>query len=230
MSQFKVAVYLFPKADVLDFSGPVEMYSHTYEGTEEKMFSITSFAHHNPVQSASSPLVYIPDATFADISARIEDFDILVIPGAHFSTIADLIEAKEGKELSQLIQKFVQAKPRPETGKRILQSVCSGSVLLAASGVLAGRTITTHHMGLDMLKKVADDAAGGDSKVNVVRQRWVDAGTTEAGVRIVNAGGVTSGIDASLWILEQIHGKKVADHVAEVAEFERREAAWGISA
>ena len=230
MSQFKVAVYLYPKADVLDFSGPMEIYSHTYEEGGEQPFSVTSFAHHNPVVSGSSALVYVPNATFADISACIEDFDILVIPGAHWDTITELIGAEEGKELSQMIRKFTQAMPRSETGKRILQSVCTGSVLVAASGVLAGRTITTHHMGLEMLKKVADDAAGGDSKVNVVRQRWVDAGTTEAGVRIVNAGGVSSGIDTTLWIVEQLHGKKAADHVAEVSEFERRDAAWGMNA
>ncbi|EDU39815.1 Transcriptional regulator containing an amidase domain and an AraC-type DNA-binding HTH domain [Pyrenophora tritici-repentis] len=230
MPQFKVAVYLYPKADLLDFSGPVEIYSYyPYEGSTEQPFSVTSFAHHNPVTSGSSALVYVPNATFADVSERIEDFDILVIPGAHFDTIADLINAEEGKELCQLIQKFTQSKPRSETGKRILQSVCTGSVLIAASGVLAGRTITTHHMGLDMLKRVADDAAGGDSKVNVVRQRWVDAGTTEAGVRIVNAGGVSSGIDATIWIVEQLHGKAAADQVADIAEFERRDAAWGVS-
>ena len=230
MPQFKVAVYLYPKADLLDFSGPTEIYSHSYEQDREQGFAVTSFAHQNPVTSSSSALVYIPNATFADISARIEDFDILVIPGAHYDTIADLIKTDEGKELSQLIQKFTQAKPRSETGKRILQSVCTGSILVAASGVLAGRTITTHHMGLDMLKRVADDAAGGDSKVNVVRQRWVDAGTTEAGVRIINAGGVSSGIDTTLWIVEQVYGKKAADHAAKIAEFERRDAAWGVSA
>ncbi|KAE8852212.1 hypothetical protein HRS9122_02499 [Pyrenophora teres f. teres] len=208
MPQFNVAVYLYPKADLLDFSGPVEIYSYPYEGSTEMPFSVTSFAHQNPVTSGSSALVYVPNATFADVSARIEDFDILLIPGAAFDTITELIDAEEGKELSQLIRKFAQAKPRSETGKRILQSVCTGSVLVAASGVLAGRTITTHHLGLDMLKKVADDAAGGDSKVNVVRQ--------------------SSGIDATLWIVEQLHGKAVAEQMAEVAEFERRDAGWGV--
>jgi hypothetical protein len=78
----------------------------------------------------------------------------------------------------------------------------------------------------DTLKQVADEAAGGDSKVNVVKRRWVDAGTTDAGVRIVNAGGVSSGIDSALWIVEQLAGKKAADWAAEVAEFERRPKGW----
>jgi putative intracellular protease/amidase len=228
MSQFKVAVYLYPGADLLDFSGPVEIYSSNpsfLNGDKSAPFSVTSFAHHNPVKSGSEALVYVPNATFADISSRITDFDILVIPGA--ASVTDLIKSDEGKELSAMIREFAGAKPRAETGKRVLQSVCTGSVLLAASGVLAGRTITTHHLALDMLKQVADEAAGGDAGVNVVKQRWVDAGTTEAGVRVVNAGGVSSGIDATLWVVEQLCGKDMADTFAEIAEFNRRDAAWG---
>jgi transcriptional regulator GlxA family with amidase domain len=139
-----------------------------------------------------------------------------------------LIKSKEGQELCELIRRFAGAKPRQETGKKFLQSVCTGSILLAASGVLAGRTITTHHTALDLLKQVADEAAGGDARVDVVRQRFVDAGTTDAGVRIVTAGGVSSGIDATLWVVEQVYGKEAADSVAEVAEFERRGEAWGV--
>lgn len=122
--------------------------------------------------------------------------------------------------------------------------MCSGAILLAASGILEGRNVTTHHLGFDMLKKVADEAAGGDSKINVLKTRWVDAGTTSSGVRIINAGGkkllyeqdiwnitdcipgVSSGIDTSLWVTEQLLGKEAADWAAEIAEFERRSKGW----
>lgn len=222
MSTFSVAVYLYPKADILDFSGPTEIYS-TRPFDSPGRFKITSFAHHNPVPAADQgALTYVPNATFADIESRIEDFDILVIPGAAFITIEELIKSKEGKELSALLRRFAGLQPRKETGKRVLQSVCSGSILLAASGVLANRDATTHHLGFDMLKQVADEAAGGDSKINVLKTRWVDSGLTDAGVRIVNAGGVTSGIDASLYIVEKLAGREAADWAAEVVEFDRR--------
>jgi hypothetical protein len=77
-----------------------------------------------------------------------------------------------------------------------------------------------------MLKKVADDAAGGDSKINVLKKRWVDSGSTDTGVRIISAGGVSSGIDSALWIVEELAGKKAADWASEVAEFERRPQGW----
>ncbi|KAG9193343.1 hypothetical protein G6011_03378 [Alternaria panax] len=229
MSQFKVAIYIYKDADLLDFSGPAEIYSHHHDidATGPAPFLVTSFAHTNPVTSASSAMVYIPNTTFAEISTHIEEYDILVIPGAHDETIKRFISSKEGKELGELIRKFVTLKPREETGKRFLQSVCTGGLILAASGVLAGRTVTTHHMSLDLQKQFADEAAGGDSKVTVVRQRWSDAGTTEAGVRIVTAGGVSSGIDTSLWIVEQCYGQKAAEMVSEISEFDMRSAAWG---
>jgi putative intracellular protease/amidase len=225
MAPFTVAVYLYHNADILDFTGPTEIYSHgPFEGPAP--FKVTTFAHHNPITTIAGAMTYIPNATFKEIEPKIEDFDILVIPGAGPDTITALSKSEEGKELSALLRKFVASKPRQETGKRVLQSVCTGSVLLAASGVLAGRDATTHHMFFDMLKQVADEAAGGDSKINVLKTRWVDAGTTDAGVRIINAGGVSSGIDTSLWIVEQLVGKQAADWAAEISEFERRTKGW----
>jgi putative intracellular protease/amidase len=221
MAPFTVAVYLFPDADNLDFTGPSEIYSYgPFEGPAP--FKITSFAHHNPVETQNGAMTYLPNATFKDIEARIEDFDILVIPGAGPDTITKLIKSTEGKELSALLRKFIEIKPRKESGHRVLQSVCTGSILLAASGVLAGRNATTHHLFFDMLKQFADEAAGGDSKVNVQKTRWVDAGTTDAGVWIVNAGGVSSGIDTSMYIVEKLAGKEAADWASNVSEFERR--------
>lgn len=225
MAPFKVAVYLYPSADILDFSGPTEIYS-TRPASGEAIFEVKTFAHYDRVSSETGTMVYVPNGTFEQLAADLAEYDILVIPGAHFEVFDKLLSSKEGKELTALLRKFVSLPPRKEAATRILQSVCTGSLILAASGVLAGRTITTHHMGFDALKKYADEAAGGDSKVNVVKKRWVDAGTTEAGVRIINAAGVTSGIDTSLWIYEQLAGKENADFVAEIAEFERRQEAW----
>lgn len=227
MPPFKVAVYLYPSADILDFSGPVEVYSMRPQ-SGEAIFEVKTFGHYERVSSESGTMVYVPNGQFEELEANINDYDILVIPGADFDVFAKLLPSKEGKELTALLRKFTSLSPRKEAGSRILQSVCTGSIILAAAGVLAGRTITTHHMGFDMLKETADKAAGGDANVNVVKRRWVDAGTTEAGVRIINAAGVSSGIDTSLWIYEQLAGKEQADYVAEIAEFERRTEAWGV--
>ncbi|KAF1919510.1 class I glutamine amidotransferase-like protein [Ampelomyces quisqualis] len=221
MAPFKVAVYLYNGADVLDFSGPVEIYTAgPMDGPGP--FTVTSFAHHTTVTASSPSLVYTPNATFQEMKAKIQDFDVLVIPGAQPKTISELIQTEDGKALCALLRKFVATKPRAESGKRILQSVCTGALLLAASNILAGRDVTTHHITFDYLKKIADEAAGGDSKVNVKRTRWADGGHSEAGVRIITAGGVSSGIDTSLYIVGELAGKEAADWAADLVEFERR--------
>jgi transcriptional regulator GlxA family with amidase domain len=90
-------------------------------------------------------------------------------------------------------------------------TVCGGSLALAMAGLLEGRNAVTHVLGLDVL-----DAAG----VNVVRARVVDDGD------LVTAGGVTSGLDLALHLLQRTYGPRVALAVEELFEFERRGTAW----
>jgi transcriptional regulator GlxA family with amidase domain len=90
-------------------------------------------------------------------------------------------------------------------------TVCGGSLALAMAGLLEGRNAVTHALGLDVL-----DATG----VNVVRARVVDDGD------LVTAGGVTSGLDLALHLLDRTYGPRVALAVEELFEFERRGTVW----
>jgi putative intracellular protease/amidase len=227
---YNVAVLLYPFADILDFSGPIEVYTCNPPAPTPCPFKITTFAQCNPVHGKNNALVYIPDKTLAQVRDELYQYDILVIPGGPAKLLMQMTSTEQGKELLDLIQRFTEIPPRSETGTRIIQSVCTGSLLLAAAGILANRTVTGDHQNYEPIKEFADLAAGGDSGVNVVKKRWVDAGKTDAGVTIVTAGGVSSGIDASFWIMEQLVGTELTEWVAEVMEFERRgEAeAWGI--
>lgn len=229
-SVFSVAVLIYSGADILDFSGPLEIFSTGPPADKPRSFITTTFSHHNPVKASANAMTLVPDASFADVESKLEDYDVLVVPGGDPRALKAYVQTKEGQEVAALIRKFSELKPRKEQGSRVLQSVCTGTLLLATSGILENRTVTTHHMSYELLKQMSDEAAGGESNTNVVRKRWVDAGTTEAGVRIVNAGGVSSGLDASLWVVEQLAGKEIAEWTAEIVEFERRnqEAGWGV--
>ena len=90
-------------------------------------------------------------------------------------------------------------------------TVCGGSLALAMAGLLEGRNAVTHVLGLDVL-----EATG----VNVVRARVVDDGD------LVTAGGVTSGLDLALHLLERSYGASVAIAVEELFEYERRGTVW----
>jgi transcriptional regulator GlxA family with amidase domain len=90
-------------------------------------------------------------------------------------------------------------------------AVCGGSLALAMAGLLEGRAATTHVLGVDLL------AAAG---VTAVRARVVDDGD------LVTAGGVTSGLDLGLYLLERDFGPRIAHAVEELFEYERRGTTW----
>ncbi|GAA2588822.1 DJ-1/PfpI family protein [Streptomyces tubercidicus] len=90
-------------------------------------------------------------------------------------------------------------------------TVCGGSLVLGLAGLLAGRPATTHHLGLDTL-------AGTGARV--IRARVVDDGD------LVTSGGVTSGLDLGLHLLERELGPRVALAVEELFAYERRGIVW----
>ncbi len=95
---------------------------------------------------------------------------------------------------------------------RWVASVCTGAMLLAAAGLVTGRPAITHHNAL------ADLAAAGARVVEGARV--VDDGT------LLTAGGVTSGLDLALWIIERELGLPFADTVARELEHDRRGPVW----
>jgi transcriptional regulator GlxA family with amidase domain len=87
-----------------------------------------------------------------------------------------------------------------------LASVCTGAMLLSAAGLTRGRRVTTHQVAKQAL------AAEG---AQVIDARVVDDGD------LVSAGGVTSGLDLALWLVERLAGAELAKAVATVVEYER---------
>lgn len=93
-----------------------------------------------------------------------------------------------------------------ETGS-IVGSVCTGAMLLAAAGLVEGRRATTHHAAIEDLR------AAGAQIVDGVR--FVDDGD------VVTAGGVTSGLDLALHLVERVAGASTAERVAAEIEYPR---------
>ena len=90
-------------------------------------------------------------------------------------------------------------------------TVCGGSLALAMAGLLEGRNAVTHVLGMDVL-----EATG----VRAVQARIVDDGD------LVTSGGVTSGLDLGIYLLEREYGPKVAQAVETLFEYERRGTVW----
>nr|WP_090339157.1 DJ-1/PfpI family protein [Mycolicibacterium malmesburyense] len=90
-------------------------------------------------------------------------------------------------------------------------TVCGGSLALAMAGLLDGRHATTHHLGVDVL-----EATGAIP----VSARVVDDGD------LVSAGGVTSGLDLALHLLDRSYGPRIALAVEGLFAYERRGTVW----
>ncbi|WP_435075824.1 DJ-1/PfpI family protein [Halorubrum sp. HHNYT27] len=129
--------------------------------------------------------------------------DLLVVPGGGWSArdeeASAWAEAQKGD--------VPRALADHHAGGTRIASVCTGSMLLAEAGVTDGRRAVTHAAAIDELR---------ESGAEVVDARVVDDGD------LLSAGGVTSGIDLALYIVEREFGREIADRVATVIEYERR--------
>jgi transcriptional regulator GlxA family with amidase domain len=89
----------------------------------------------------------------------------------------------------------------------VVASVCTGALLLARAGILEGRPAVTHHAALGDLRDHGVDVRPGE--------RWLDAGD------VLTAGGVTSGLDLALHLLERFRDAEVAGAAARLLEHQR---------
>ena len=90
-------------------------------------------------------------------------------------------------------------------------SVCTGAFQLAKAGLLSGKSATTHHDFIDRLAKMYPD-------INVKRGlRFVE------GEKISTAGGLTSGIDLALRVVDRYFGRETAQNTAFYMEYQSKQ-------
>ena len=217
---YKTAVVLFSGADILDFAGPIEILSHVYYNGERAdhnlAFQITQIASTETVLTGGVMKI-TPNMTFTEGLQKLEDFDIVVVPGGHPKRLSDMA-ASNGPEI-QFIRAF-NALGQKGGKDRLILSVCTGALLVGASGALGGLKATTHHMGLNLLKKIDGTIDVVDRKEDEGVGRYVDGGRSKSGVQMVSAGGVTCGLDASLFVAETKAGRAAAEMAARMVEYE----------
>lgn len=139
-----------------------------------------------------------------------QELDILIVPGGGWgnrATQGAWAEAQRG-EIPAAISRLHQ-------NGTTIASVCTGAMLVAAAGLLKGRPAITHHVAIEELRAIGAE---------IVKARVVDDGD------IVTAGGVTSGLDLTLWLLERYLSPQIAHEVEKELEYERRGTVWRRSA
>jgi transcriptional regulator GlxA family with amidase domain len=132
--------------------------------------------------------------------------DMLVVPGRGWAARAPWgvqAEVERGELLTAIA--------RLHEGGVMVASVCTGAMLLAAAGLTRGRPATTNHVALEAL---------GDTGAEVVEARVVGYGS------LATSGGVTSGLDLALWLVERYFGVQAASAMESALEHERRGVVW----
>jgi cyclohexyl-isocyanide hydratase len=174
---------VFPGITQLDLTGPQEVLTKV-PGVEVGLY----WKNLTPVASASG-LRLIPTRTFEDESP----IDLLCVPGG-----PGQVELMADDEVLGFLRRVAQT-------SRYVTSVCTGSLLLGAAGLLEGYRATTHWMAMDDLSALGAIAVSE----RVVRDRN----------RITGAG-VTAGIDFALTMIAELWGESTARTVQLALEYD----------
>ena len=189
-----VQILIYDGFDELDAVGPYEILHGAGFQTE--------LATLEPVETitASHGTKLVPHATLA------ERPDLLLVPGGGWvhgePTLGTRFEYDRGVIPAAIAE-------RHAAGSTVA-SVCTGAMLLAKSGILDGRPATTHWGAMDDLRAYEGIDVHPEARV-------VDDGD------VLTCGGVTSGLDLALHLVERVHGPEAATFAARLLEHDRRQ-------
>ena len=175
-------------AVVIDFCGPWEVFQDALvPGRQEAPFRLYTVAETTRPIRASAGLTIVPDYTLESAPAP----KVIVIPAQHGQSEAML----------QWIR-------RASKGADLTMSVCTGAMLLAKTGLLSGKSATTHH---DFFRIFAMEFPD----VRLRRgARFVEEGN------LASAGGLSSGVDLALRVVERYYGRDAAMKTADYMEYQ----------
>ncbi|KAF7772465.1 DJ-1/PfpI family protein [Pseudoalteromonas marina] len=184
-----IGIYIYDDAEVLDFSGPFEVFS-TAQRLAKNEWNIFLVAQHNQPVNARGGFSVNPHYSFADHPP----IDLLLVVGGVHNN--ELTKAP----VIDWIKRTAQLAP-------VVASVCTGAFLLAKAELLNGKNVTTHWEDIN-------DLAAMFPLLNVIsNKRWVkhDKFTTSAGI--------SAGIDMSLHLVAEHISPELAKLTAKQMQY-----------
>ena len=182
---FQVAIYLYPGVSALDAVGPWEVLSRM-PNTEVRFVG----KEVGPLMAEGGALLLGVTHTLAETPSP----NLLLVPGG---------TTTPGQMVDDEVLAWIRKAHETTTWT---SSDCSGSLILAAAGILKGEPATTHWIKMDVLKTMGSKPQGD--------QRIVRAG------KIVTAAGVSAGIDLALWLAGEIAGREWAETIQLYIEYD----------
>lgn len=183
MSERLIGMVIFPRLTQLDMTGPYEVLARL---PNTKVHLV---AHSLAPVTTDRGMQIVPTVTFADCPP----LDVVMVPGGPGQQ--DLME-------DAVVLEFLQ---RQAKGVKYLTSVCTGSLVLGAAGLLKGKRATSHWAALEHLKPLG--------AVPVSEKVVIDG-------NIVTGAGVTSGIDFALQLAAILEGEEVARQIQLQIEYD----------
>lgn len=184
MGSEKIAFLIYPEFTALDMVGPHYMLTSLMGATTHVV------AKSREVVKSDTGLMFQPSATFEECPA---DLDIICVPGGTSGTLAAM---QDDATIRFLKDRGSRAK--------FVTSVCTGSLILGAAGLLTGYRATSHWITAPLLPIFGAIPTDG----RVVRDR-----------NRITGGGVTAGIDFGLGLVGQLRDRDYAETVQLLAEY-----------
>lgn len=178
-----IAMLIYPRMTQLDMTGPFEVFSSMADATIDIVWK-----DREPVRDLNG-LMIVPNMTLSECPQA----DILFVPGG-FGQAALM----DDDEVLNFLRKQAE-------GARYVTSVCTGSLILAAAGLLTGYRATSHWAWIDQLSLFGAEPVA--ERVVIDRDR-------------VTGAGVTSGIDFALTLAAELHGEKAARMIQLAMEYD----------
>jgi cyclohexyl-isocyanide hydratase len=180
---FHIGFLLYPNLTQLDLTGPAQFLSRAPGAQVHHVWKTL-----DPVPSDSG-FALVPTATFETCPA----LDMICVPGG-----AGQVALMSDDETLSFLR-------RQAEGARYVTSVCTGSLVLGAAGLLQGHRATCHWMWLDWLSSFG--AIPEAARVVKDRNR-------------ITGGGVTAGIDFALIVIAEVWGEEVAKRIQLFLEYD----------
>jgi cyclohexyl-isocyanide hydratase len=172
----QIGLLLFPRVTQLDFTGPLQVFSSVPDAKVHLIWK-----RIEPVPS-DSVLTLMPTTTFADCP----QLDVICVPGG-FGT-DELVNDEE-------VLDFLR---RQAAAAKYVTSVCTGSLVLGAAGLLKGYRAATHWSAMEVLALFG--ATPTKTRVCIDRNR-------------ITGGGVTAGIDFALTLVSMLVDRTMAEAI-----------------
>lgn len=188
----RIGIWIFDGAEELDWAGPWEVLAAWAQGWPDDGVEVFTIGDSDGPVTCAKGLRVLTDRTWDDAGR----LDVIVVPGG--SGTREL----RGRD-------DVRGRLRGLAGDgALVTSVCTGALLLADAGLLAGRPATTWWGRLDTLAEI-------DSTIDVrPDDRFVDSG------EIVTAAGVSAGIDMALYLVKRLHSEERAKDVRRYIQYD----------